>query len=235
MFALSIVLLMVCQAVAQTPAASPTVAKPILSGHPEAVVVTPSQQQPAASSTVTTKSTLPHIAPQVTVIGGTLTIQAADNSLNEVLRAVSRQTNIPIEGRLDGDERVAAKIGPAPLRDVLLTLLQGSHYSFVLMSKDSQPQAVEKIVLMSRLHDSPPDPNKPQPKLTIDDVPIGTVISPDEDDADAPPPPPRQPGVTNPDGTSANPPKIINPTPPLVRPSGAPQPGSDSATPRPPK
>jgi hypothetical protein len=199
-------------------------------GRSPAVANSNAAQQPAARSAV-------QAHPDVTFQNGALTIQAPDNSLNDVLRAVSRETNVPIEGRLDGDERVAVKIGPAPLRDVLLTLLQGSHYSFVLLSKESQPQSVEKIVLMSRLSAPVPEPGQPQPSArpTINDVPIGTVISPDEDDPDAPPPPPRQPSVTGPDGQPIPTQKIINSTPVTPPPKNAQPATPEPVTPGPPK
>ena len=172
----------------------------------------------------------------VTFANGKLTITAADCGLNEVLRAVSHQTNVPIEGRLDGDERVAVKIGPAPLRDVLLTLLQGSHYSFVLLSRESQPENVEKIVLMSRLSAPTPEAaQQPEQAPTIDEVPMGTVISPDETDPDAPPPPPRQPSVTGPDGKPVAVPKIINSTPLQPAPKGMQPSTPEPATPGVPK
>jgi hypothetical protein len=161
---------------------------------------TPASPQRAADAKpyVTPKAAAPHTPPQVTFANGTLTIEAADCGLNDVLRAVSKQTRVPIEGRLDGDERVAAKIGPAPMRDVLLTLLQGSHYSFVLMSNDGSPQTVAKIVLMSRLSESSPGPASAAPP---EEVPIGTMTTPDsdpddlDDDSAKPRSPLPQPGV----------------------------------------
>lgn len=208
-------------------------AAPTVQAQPQTKLAVPTSQPAATGQAPASKSLAP---PAVTYEDGKVTIMAADCGLNEVLRAVSHQTNVPIEGRLDGDERVAVKIGPDSLRDVLLTLLQGSHYSFVLISRESQPQRIEKIVLMSRL--SPPMPGagttQPEHAPTIDEVPIGTVISPDETDPDAPPPPPRQPSVTGPDGKPIAVPKIINSQPITPAPKNM-QPAPGATTPGPPK
>lgn len=126
--------------------------------------------------------------PSVTYNDGKLTVVAGNAALNEVLKAIGTQAGVTIDGAMSGHERIAAKVGPAPVRDVLISLLEGSHYDFVILSDNADSRRVARLVLTQRA--TGPAPASAQ-KPTADepeDVPIGTVItlsSPDYDDDDA--------------------------------------------------
>jgi hypothetical protein len=175
------------------------------------------------------------IALTVAYRDGNLTVIAPEASLNEVLRTIRQKANVQIVGRLDGDERVSVKIGPAPVRDVLVALLEGSHYSFVIVSDDASPQITKKIVLFPRLPPGAPEPSKSG--RDNGDVPIGTIIFLDperDEDPDKPPQPLTEPSARSPEQMQgAKKPPTMPTTPPPVAPM---QPGQkEPQVPIPPK
>jgi len=116
-----------------------------------------------------------------------LHIEAANSSLQQILRDVSTETGAKVEG-LGADERVFGAYGPGQVRDVLSRLLQGSAYNVVMIGDQGQG-APRQIVLSSRNTGA----QAPSAKTPTDD---------DEDDAadteaaepqQPPTPPPAQP------------------------------------------
>ena len=75
-----------------------------------------------------------------------LSIDAANSSLQQILKDVSMATGTTVEG-LTTDQRVFGNFGPGTARDVLSQLLQGSGYN-VLMIGD-QGQGVPRQLLLS--------------------------------------------------------------------------------------
>ena len=75
-----------------------------------------------------------------------LSINAANSSLQQILKDVSMATGTTVEG-LTTDQRVFGNFGPGQARDVLSQLLQGSGYN-VLMIGD-QGQGVPRQLLLS--------------------------------------------------------------------------------------
>jgi hypothetical protein len=83
--------------------------------------------------------------------GGELTIQAQNSTLSQVLHAVQSQTGASIDIPASaGNERVVAQIGPGQPRDVLNTLLNGSHFDYVILGVLGNPGAVQKVILTPR-------------------------------------------------------------------------------------
>ncbi|HEY1254118.1 MAG TPA: hypothetical protein VGF01_05010 [Terracidiphilus sp.] len=78
-----------------------------------------------------------------------LRINAANSSLQQILKDVSMVTGTSVEG-LDTDQRVFGAYGPGPARDVLTLLLHGSGYN-VLMIGD-QGQGTPRKILLSSQH-----------------------------------------------------------------------------------
>ncbi len=74
-----------------------------------------------------------------------LLIVASNSSLAQILKEVSKETGVKVEG-MDADERVFGTYGPGPARDVLSRLLDGSAYN-VLMIGDRGQGAPRRIVL----------------------------------------------------------------------------------------
>ncbi len=111
-----------------------------------------------------------------------LRIDAANSSLQQILTDIASATGASVEG-LTKDERIFGEFGPAPARDVLAKLLQGTGYNIMLIG-DQGKGVPRQIVLSAR------NANK---------TPQGITRSmPEENDEDIAPepqydPPPQQP------------------------------------------
>ena len=87
--------------------------------------------------------------PQVTFQNGLLGIRAENSSMADVLRAVQRATGASIDFPGFASERVNVNLGPGPLRDIVMSLLDGSRYDYILVASQ-QPNSMERIVLTMR-------------------------------------------------------------------------------------
>jgi len=124
---------------ANAPAAENTarhVAKP-LSNEPQPAVPRTLEQMPA-------------VAPQVTYQGGQLSISARNSTLGDILKAVHTATGAEIEMPGAGNDRVVGSFGPGPARDVLAALLYGSHFNYVLLGSETDPQALNRVMLFAK-------------------------------------------------------------------------------------
>lgn len=89
-----------------------------------------------------------------------LRIDASNSSLSQILKDVSTATGLKVDG-LGADERIFGTYGPAPARDVLANLLDGSGYN-VLIIGDQGQGTPRQIVLTLRLKgDAPQAANTP--------------------------------------------------------------------------
>jgi len=136
-----------------TPVANPTPAAnltPAANTLPAPIAATPlSADQP---------STKPKHA-TVSYLNGQLNVRADDSSLNQILRAVSRQTGLKITGGV-ADQRVFGNYGPATTASVLATLLDGTGTNILLLEGD--PTTPPELVLTPRGGGpTPPAPNAP--------------------------------------------------------------------------
>jgi hypothetical protein len=115
-----------------------------------------------------------------------LSIDAANSSLQQILKDVSTATGATIDG-LSGDERVFGAYGPGQARDVLSQLLQGAGYNVMLIG-DLGHGAPREILLSAR-RSGTDDAAQPKNSNNNDDD------TADNDD-DQPPPqqPPMRPG-----------------------------------------
>ncbi len=81
---------------------------------------------------------------------GLLSIHSDGATLAQVLFEVQRQTQAEIAIPAGAEqEQVVAELGPAPIRDVLASLLNGSPYNFIFVG-DEQGQSLEKVILTRR-------------------------------------------------------------------------------------
>ncbi len=78
-----------------------------------------------------------------------LRIDAANSSLEQILKDVSTATGAKVEG-LDADQRIFGAFGPGPARDVLSQLLHGSGYNVVMIG--DQGQGTPRTILLSSPH-----------------------------------------------------------------------------------
>ena len=84
----------------------------------------------------------------VTYANGMLRIRAEKATLAEVLFEVQRQTQAEIAIPSGAEqEEVFADLGPAPARDVLTALLNGSHYNFIFVGNEL---TLESVILTRR-------------------------------------------------------------------------------------
>lgn len=90
-------------------------------------------------------------APHVAYQNGQLSINAHNATLSQVLRAVQAQTgaSMDIPSGASG-ERVVADLGPGRPRDVLATLLNGSHFNYVILGMPGGGGGVQKVILTNR-------------------------------------------------------------------------------------
>jgi hypothetical protein len=160
-FAITFLLLVTCFSL-PTPAhaqrqankkTSHKVIKPPVIDH-GAVAAIP-QAQPAPPQTPEHGPSSP---PEVTFKGGQLTITARNSTLGDVLNAVKLKTGAQVEMPAASNERVVGQFGPGAPRDVMVQLLNGSHFDYVLMGSPSDPGALNKVVLMARANGPEPAP-----------------------------------------------------------------------------
>ena len=89
--------------------------------------------------------------PVVAWDGSRLTIDAENSTLSDVLLAIRSRTGASIE--MPGSasaERVAIHIGPAPIREVLSSLLYGTNFNYVIQSSEGDAGGLGKVMLISR-------------------------------------------------------------------------------------
>jgi hypothetical protein len=123
------------------------------------------QEQPEAPPTPAapppTLAQLPATPPQVSFHGGQLTISAQNSTLGDILKAVRAQTGATIDLPGAAPERVVGQFGPAPARDVLASLLNGSHFNYVLLGSPTDPSALDRVILLAK-SGAPADSAPPQ-------------------------------------------------------------------------
>ena len=91
---------------------------------------------------------LPKPPVTVTFVSGMLSIRAEKATLAQVLFEVQRQTQAEIAIPAGAEqEEVAADLGPAPARDVLGSLLNGSLYNFIFVGDEL---SLERVILTRR-------------------------------------------------------------------------------------
>jgi hypothetical protein len=105
-----------------------------------------------------------------------LTIDAANSSLEQILKDFSADTGAKIEG-FSSDQRVFGAYGPGPARDILSQVLQGSGYN-VLMIGDRGQGAPRQILLSVRQ------------AIASQPAPRNSASASEEDDVEEPQQPP---------------------------------------------
>jgi len=116
--------------------------------------------QPVATAPPPTLAQLPASPPEVSFQSGQLTISAQNSTLGDILKAVRAQTGATIELPGTAPERVVGHFGPAPARDVLSSLLNGSHFNYLLLGSPSDPSVLDRVILIAKsggaVESSPP-------------------------------------------------------------------------------
>ncbi|SRR5579862_1056959 len=101
---------------------------------------------PSASAVTTPSSRI-----QVSFVRGMLGVHAEGATLAEVLTEIQRKTGASIDFPADAaQDQVIVELGPAPARDVLAALLDGSRFNFVMMGSDRDPNGLHNVLLTLR-------------------------------------------------------------------------------------
>jgi hypothetical protein len=195
------------------PITSPQTNLPAPQGSPQpqanqaqAPLTQPAQQNPAqpAPQTPTGPAQQPANPPRISYVGGLLTIAAENSSLRDILKAVQGLTHAELEGTQPSSERVFGQFGPGTPRDVLNSLLNGSHYDFILVGAVDDPGGVDRIMLSPRANSPGNGPanqtaarqNNPAPNQEVDEDNDGVAQVPEPQ----PPQPQQQPPMHAPPG-----------------------------------
>lgn len=95
---------------------------------------------------------IPSTPAKVSFQGGLLSISAQNSTLGEILREVRQLTGATIEipQGSAANERVVANLGPGAPRDVLVGLLNGSSFDYVMLGSNSDPTAVSSLILTAK-------------------------------------------------------------------------------------
>ena len=133
-----------------------------------------------------------------------LTVHAENATLAEVLFEVHQKTgaDIPIPSEAER-EKVSVNLGPGSARDVMSSLLNGTHFNFVMVGADGDPGKLQSVILTPKGGEALDSPGAPSRSVTIVEAqePEGVQLTPEPD-----------PGTTQqPDGT---PPPSDPPPPP---------------------
>lgn len=93
----------------------------------------------------------PEHTPVISWDGNLLTIDAENSSLAEIMLGIRSRTGASID--MPGSasrERVAVHLGPAPIREVLSSLLYGTDFNYVIQSSEEDENALGKVILIGR-------------------------------------------------------------------------------------
>lgn len=75
---------------------------------------------------------------------------AKNSRLSDILRAIAEKTGASIDVPEGANERVVSQLGPAPARDVMSALLNGSHFNYVMVGTETDPDGVARVVLTAK-------------------------------------------------------------------------------------
>lgn len=141
------------------------------------------QPQPAPPPAPLRPSQMPALAPRISYQAGYLTVVAENSTFADVINSIRNATNIPIEttGGPTGD-RIAVQIGPAPVKDVLLALMEGSRFDFVIVGSETDPNGVSRVLLTPKIAGGSSQP-VPQQQRAAAPMQPGIEIQTEDDDS----------------------------------------------------
>jgi hypothetical protein len=125
---------------------------------------------------------IPAVAPQVSYQDGLLTIIAPNSTLGDILRGVRKHTSADIEVPANASERVVTRLGPAPAREVMAELLNGSRFNYILLGSPEDANALVRVVLVAKT-----GPDTPAPAAADKSAPAAAQVAnaaPEAADAD---------------------------------------------------
>src|SRR5882762_1567252 len=150
-------------------------------GGPVGVAATPQAGVPEIAS-----APAPGPVKKVTIAvqDGLLSITSNKGSLAEVLNEIRLQTGADISVPAGAEqEEVAVSLGPAPPRDVMAKLLDGSHYNFIIIGSDADANKLERVILSPKsagnmAADGQPPMSEPVPVAAMQPMASGVASAP---------------------------------------------------------
>ncbi len=97
-----------------------------------------------------TPEQMPANPPVVTYVNGKLAIVAKNSTLSDILRVVGDKTGAVIDVPDGADERVVSLLGPGPAREVIASLLNGSHFNYVMIGNETDANSVAHVILTAK-------------------------------------------------------------------------------------
>jgi len=164
---------------------------------------------------------MPATPPQVSFQHGLLAITAQNSTLGDILRAVRNQTGAAVEVPANATERVVGSFGPGPARDVLASLLNGSHFNYVLLGSANNPDALEQVMLIvksnaegtataiSQTASATPPVPADNPEMAAEDQAEPAAAPEDNLFAEDPNAPPEEPGPFGQSPTTRTPEQML--------------------------
>jgi hypothetical protein len=108
---------------------------------------------------------MPAVPPQVSYQGGQLVVIAQNSTLGDILRAIRKQTGASVDVPGNATERVVGRFGPGSARDVIASLLNGSHFNYVVLGSATDPNVISQVILTPRTGGVSPPSNPGNPGI----------------------------------------------------------------------
>jgi hypothetical protein len=97
-------------------------------------------------------------APIVTYSGGQLMVVGHGARLGQILDTIKALTGITLEVPPESaDNQIFDDVGPAPARQALMQLLDGTKLNYVILSSSEDPQRVKELILTAQAGMMPPN------------------------------------------------------------------------------
>jgi hypothetical protein len=113
-------------------------------------------KDPSMSANPAPASEVKATSPLVSLKDGNITVAARDARLGEILEAIQRLTGIVVDIPAEGsDERIFDSVGPAPVREALVKLLDGTKFNYVIVSSTQDPRTVKRLILTAQTSGAP--------------------------------------------------------------------------------
>ena len=144
-------LLFVTAALASDPGSQQNTSQALPKPISEPMLAPAAAPEPTTIPPKPTPERLPPRAPEVVWDGKQLSINADNSTLHAILEAVRSRLGVDIDVPANASsERVAVRLGPAPAREVLSALLEGSNYDYIIVTRESNQNEIQSMILTLR-------------------------------------------------------------------------------------
>ncbi len=123
-------------------------------------------QDPAATTVAPELEQIPLGQVAVTYENGEVTVKARNATLGQVLRAICSRIGAELDAESEDREPVVGTFGPGAAKDVLASLLIGSHFNYVMQTSDDDPTMLARVIVVPKAKDSNAQDRLAQKQLT---------------------------------------------------------------------